>query len=98
MIHIRKPHFDVSPTEFVLPLLENLLHLEVIVVVSVRLVRMLQPFVISTLGDIRQLTENTDTIIQLFNNLEFSIRPEFDSALLARSLAKKSFSAPRYLT
>ena len=59
---------------------------------------MSEPAVVSASGYLSEFAEDTHIPVQRFNDCVFFMRPEFDSARLARSFAKKSFSACRYLT
>ena len=96
VIHLRQSHFYVPPAILALTFVKDLLDFEIIVVVLAWLVRLMKPFIVSTSGDSRQFTKNSYIRFQFSDEPVFFIRPEFDSALLARSLAKKSFSFSRY--
>ncbi len=93
VIHLGKSHFHASPAVYALPAVKDRLDLEVVGVVSVRLIGMQKPSVVPASRHVRQLAENSDIVFQFSDEPVFLARPEFDSALLARSLAKKSFSA-----
>jgi len=98
VVHLRQPHFDAPPAPLALAFFEDSLDFQVIAVILVPETGSPEPFVITAPGNPSQSTENTHIGIKSLDDPVFFARPEFDSALLARSLAKKSFSASRYLT
>jgi len=98
VIHVRESHFDVSPTKFTSTFVKNCLNSQEIRIVLVCLVYLREPFVVSASRHSGKSAKNTYISFQLSDDLVFLLRPEFDSALLARRRAKKAFSASRYCT
>src|SRR3989344_6008034 len=98
VIHLGKPHFHASPAVCAFPLVEDLFELEVVSVVLAGRIGGREPLVVSASRYTPQFAEHGNITAQSSDHLVFFVRPEFDSARLARSLAKKSFSALRYLT
>jgi len=62
VIHAWEPHFGASPAEFAFALVEDRFDHEVVFVVSVRLVGMREPLVISASRDMRQIAENINIV------------------------------------
>lgn len=91
-------HLNCPPTVLCFSSKKDFVNLPIIAIIFVRRVSLFQPGVVAASGDVGELAKMFNASSNLSHEAIFLLGPEFDSARLARSLAKKSFSNFRYAT